>query len=61
MLVGFGINSGDEFSEEVKEHFEQIGNMALPEGTTGVDLVTSHSYLGGNGWYYDQEDHPYNQ
>ena len=56
MLVEFGLNTDGTFSEEVKEHSEQIGNMPLPEGTTGVDLVTPHPYFGGNGWYHDDED-----
>jgi len=61
MLVEFGIYSDGEFSEEVEEHSEQIEDMPLPEGTTGVDLVTPYPYFVGGGWYYDQEDHPYNQ
>ena len=56
MLIEFGLNADGTFGEEVKEHSEKIGNMPLPEGTTGVDLVTPHPYFGGGGWYHDQDD-----
>ena len=61
MLREFGINSDGKFSEEIAEQSEKIGNMPLPEGTTGVDLVTPHPYFGDDGWYHDPEDHPYNE
>ena len=61
MLVEFGIDPDGEFSEEIKAQTEEIGNMPLPEGTTGVDLVTPHPYFGGDGWYHGSEDHPYNE
>jgi len=56
LLSELGLNADGTFSEEVKEHSEKIGNMPLPEGTTGVDLVTPHPYFGGDGWYHDLDD-----
>ncbi|MGQ3330455.1 hypothetical protein [Halorubrum sp. FL23] len=61
MLRELGINSDGEFGEEIAEQSKKIGNMPLPEGTTGVDLVTPHPYFGGDGWYHDPKDHPYNE
>ncbi|WP_123623340.1 hypothetical protein [Halorubrum sp. CSM-61] len=61
MLREFGINSNMEFSREIAEQSKKIGNMPLPEGTTGVDLVTPHPYFGGDGWYHDTKTHPYNE
>ncbi|WP_283402545.1 hypothetical protein [Halorubrum sp. DM2] len=56
MLVELGINSDGKFGDEIEAQSKKVGNMPLPEGTTGVDLVTPHPYFGGNGWYHDDED-----
>ncbi|MDB9234942.1 hypothetical protein [Halorubrum ezzemoulense] len=56
MLVGLGVEQDGKFQEELAELSEEVGNMPLPEGTTGVDLVTPHPYFGGGGWYYGDED-----
>ncbi|MFC6751924.1 hypothetical protein [Halorubrum tibetense] len=61
VLREIDVNTDGEFGEEIEAQSEKIGNMPLPEGTTGVDLVTPHPYFGGDGWYHDPEDHPYNQ
>ena len=60
-LREIAVDTDGEFGEEIEAQSEKIGNMPLPEGTTGVDLVTPHPYFGGDGWYHDPEDHPYNQ
>jgi hypothetical protein len=55
LLVDLGVNPDGVLREEVRERSEEVGNMPLPEGTTGVDLVTPHPYFGGDGWYYEDE------
>jgi len=47
MLIELALDLDGTFGKEVKEHSKQIGNMPLPEGTTGVDLVTPHPCFGG--------------
>jgi hypothetical protein len=56
LLVDLGVNPNGGLREEVRERSEEVGNMPLPGGTTGVDLVTPHPYFGGDGWYYGDED-----
>ncbi|CDK38238.1 hypothetical protein [Halorubrum sp. AJ67] len=56
MLIELGLNTDGIFSDELEERSEEIGNMPLPEGTTGVDLVTPHPYFGDDGWYHDDNE-----
>ena len=56
MLMELAIDSDGELGEKLESRSKKIGNMPLPEGTTGVDLVTPHPYFGGDGWYYDDDE-----
>ncbi|WP_256418075.1 hypothetical protein [Halorubrum laminariae] len=56
MLMELAIDADGEFGEMLEERSEEIGNMPLPEGTTGVDLVTPHPYFGDDGWYHDDNE-----